>query len=158
MKVQIVLGSIFMMFVLVLPANASGKDDLQKYFNDTANKVKATENVIEKRKILDESFQKMINVLDKVQNFSLISKEDRTGVEQFKATLQDKQDELAGTNGYERVPDLQLNNFSNYVVQRYGTSGPGDNHQSCCLAFNYHFNCSYRISKLSKSEQFRFRL
>jgi hypothetical protein len=31
--------------------------------------------------------------------------------------VQDKQDELAGINGYEKVSDSQLNNFSNYVVQ-----------------------------------------
>ncbi|MCB0287262.1 MAG: hypothetical protein KDE57_11445, partial [Calditrichaeota bacterium] len=34
-----------------------------------------------------------------------------------KATLQDKQDELMGNNGYERVSDAQLNAFSDYVVQ-----------------------------------------
>ena len=117
MKTQIVFGFIIMMFVLAIPVNAGGKDKLQKYFSDAALKVKATENASEKRKILNESFQNMSKALDKVQNSCLISKDDRIGIDRFKATLREKQNELAGINGYERVSDEQLNNFSNYVVQ-----------------------------------------
>ena len=106
-----------MMFVLAIPVNAGGKDKLQKYFSDAALKVKATENASEKRKILNESFQNMSNALSKVQNSGLISKDDRIGIDRFKAALREKQNELAGINGYERVSDEQLNNFSNYVVQ-----------------------------------------
>jgi hypothetical protein len=39
------------------------------------------------------------------------------GIDHLKATLQDKQDELAGNNGYERISDEQLNGFSDYAVQ-----------------------------------------
>ena len=117
MKALIAFGFIIMMFVLAIPINAGGKDKLQKYFNDTAFKVKATENASEKREILNESFQSMSNALSKVQNSGLISKDDRIGIERFKAALQEKQNELAGINGYERVSDEQLNNFSNYVIQ-----------------------------------------
>jgi hypothetical protein len=106
-----------MMFVLALPASAEGKDGLQKYFNDAATKVKATNDPSEKRAILNESFQTMAKALNIVQNSPLISKDDRAGLERFRAALQAKQDELAGNNGYVRVADGQLNNFSNYVVQ-----------------------------------------
>ncbi len=41
----------------------------------------------------------------------------RIGIDRFKAALQEKQDELAGSNGYVRVSDEQLNAFSDYVVQ-----------------------------------------
>jgi hypothetical protein len=105
------------MFVLTLPAYAGGKSELQKYFNDTANKVKATENASEKRKILNESFHTMSKALDMVQSSGLVSKDDGVGIDRFKATLQEKQDELAGSNGFERVSDEQLNAFSDYVVQ-----------------------------------------
>jgi len=117
MKARIAFGSIVMMFVLALPVNAGGKGELQKYFNDAAIKVKATENASEKRKILNESFNTMSKALDMVQSSALISNEDRVGIDRFKAILQEKQDELKGSNGYERVSDEQLNNFSNYVVQ-----------------------------------------
>jgi hypothetical protein len=117
MKARIALGTIIMTFILALPVNAGGKGELQKYFSDAAKKVKETENALEKRKILDESFQSMSKALDKVQSLGLISKEDRIDIDHFKAALQDKQDELAGRNGYKRVSDTQLNAFSDYVVQ-----------------------------------------
>jgi hypothetical protein len=117
MKTLIAFGYIIMIFVLANPVNAGGKDKLQKYFNDAAVRVKATENASEKRKILNESFQSMSNALNKVQNLGLISKDDRIGIDHFKVALQEKQNELAGINGYERVSDDQLNSFSTYVVQ-----------------------------------------
>jgi len=117
MKTRIAFGFIVLMFVLTLPAYAGGKDELQKYFSNTASKVKATENASEKRKILNESFQSMSKALDKVQNSVLISKNDRIGIDHLKTSLQKKQDELAGSNGFVRVSDEQLNDFSDYVVQ-----------------------------------------
>jgi hypothetical protein len=117
MKARTVLGALVMMFVLVQTGNAGAKNDIQKYFNDTACKVKATTDPIQKREILDKSLQTMSKALDKVQSLPLISKEDRAGIDRFKAALQEKQDELTGINGYERVSDAQLNAFSDYVVQ-----------------------------------------
>jgi hypothetical protein len=117
MLARTVFGVVVMMFVLIQAGFAGGKDEIQKYFNDTASKVKATTDPAEKRAILDKSLQTMSKALDKVQKSPLISKEDREGIEKFKATLQENQDELAGSNGYERVSDAQLNAFSEYVVQ-----------------------------------------
>ena len=92
MKARRVFGFIVMMFVLALSANAEGKDGLQKYFNDAATKVKATNSASEKRAILNESFQTMAKALNMVQNSPLISKDDHAGVERFKTALQEKQD------------------------------------------------------------------
>jgi ABC-type transporter Mla subunit MlaD len=117
MLARTVFGVMVMMFVLVQAANAGGKDDIQKYFNDTATKVKTTTNPAEKRAILNKSLQTMNKALDKVQSSRLISKEDRAGIDQFRTVLQENQDELNGRNGYEPVSDGQLNAFSDYVVQ-----------------------------------------
>ena len=117
MKTRIFFGSLVLMLVLVLPLHANGKADLQKYFIDAASKVKATDNPSEKRAILNESFQRMSKALDIVQSLPTISNVDRDGIAHFKAALQEKQDELAGCNGFVRVSDAQLNAFSNYVVQ-----------------------------------------
>ncbi len=117
MKAIMAFVSVLILFVLVIPVNASGKGDLQKHFNNVANKVKASENAAEKRAILENSFRDMSDALDKVQSSFLVSKEDKDGIENLKATLKEHQDELAGINGYDRVPDSQLNNFSSYVVQ-----------------------------------------
>lgn len=117
MKAIIAFVSVLIMFVLVIPINAGGKGELQKHFSDVANKVKATENATEKRAILENSFKDMSEALTKVQSSFLVSKEDQAGIESLKNILKENQNELAGINGYERVPDSQLNNFSNYVVQ-----------------------------------------
>jgi hypothetical protein len=117
MKVWMALGSIVILSVLALPLFAGGKGDIQKYLSDAATRAKATTNPAEKRQILDESFNTMFTALDMAQSLPFISKSDSIGIVRFKATLQGKQDELAGRNGYVRVADTQLNAFSNYVVQ-----------------------------------------
>jgi hypothetical protein len=117
MKSRIALAIIFMMFILSIPINAGGKEELQKYFNDVANKVKSTENPSEKREILNESFNKMVKTLNIVQGFPLISENDRMSIDRYKSKLIEKQDELAGRNGFTRVSDRQINAFSDYVVQ-----------------------------------------
>ena len=117
MKALIASVSIFMMFFLAIPVNADGKDELKQYFSKAADEVKSTENADEKREILNESFNNMSKILDKVLSSELISENDRAGIKQYKAILQEKQNELKGSNGYDRVPDTQLNNFANYVVQ-----------------------------------------
>lgn len=109
--------SILMVFAFTISANADGIDKIKNYFSKTAVKVSATELASEKREILNESFQNMFKAIEKVQNSGLVNNEDQAGIDHFKAALQEKQDELNGTNGFERVPDVQLNAFSNYVVQ-----------------------------------------
>jgi hypothetical protein len=106
-----------MMCVLVYAGIAVGQDNLQKYFSDTACKVKATADPSQKRAILTERLENMSKALDKVESLPLISKDDRAGIDRYRAILQERQNELAGTNGYARVSDEQLNAFSDYVVQ-----------------------------------------
>jgi hypothetical protein len=79
--------------------------------------VKATTDPSQKRAILNDKFQNMSKALDMVRSSPLVSKTDRAGIDRVKASLQEKQDELAGMNGYTRVSDDQLNAFSDYVVQ-----------------------------------------
>jgi len=106
-----------MMCVLVQVAYAGGREDLKKHFSDTAGKVKATSEPAQKRDILSKSLQTMSNDLDKVQSSPLVSKENRASMDRCKADICQIQDELAGINGYECVPDAQLNAYSDYVVQ-----------------------------------------
>jgi septal ring factor EnvC (AmiA/AmiB activator) len=117
MLARTVFGFIVMMSVLVQAGNMEGKDNIQKYFNDTARKVKATTDPAQKRDILNKSLQTMSKALDKVESSGLIMQDDRAGVDRFTSTLKEKQDELTGSNGYERVSDAQLNAFSDYIVQ-----------------------------------------
>ena len=102
MKTRIAYLSVLLAFVITLPLNANGKDELQKYFSETAKKVKATENTVEKRKILDESFQKMFNALNVVQNSVFVSEDDRLGIDKFKSTKKKKKDEKIQKN--KKIP------------------------------------------------------
>lgn len=117
MKSRITLGLIVLMFVFSIPVLAAGEGELQKHFNEAVVKVKATEDAAAKREILNDSFESMLNALDKVESLGLVSQEESEGIDIFKTSLKEKQDELNGINGFERVQDSQLNDFSNYVVQ-----------------------------------------
>jgi len=112
-----VLRVVLMMCVLVYAGIAAGQENVKGYFNDAACKVKATNDPSQKREILSERFENMTKALDKVRGSSLVSETDRAGIDRTKAAIQEKQDELAGINGYTRVSDDQLNAFSDYVVQ-----------------------------------------
>lgn len=109
--------------VLSLAGVAFGQDKIQDHFNDASSKVKATTDPVQKREVLNKSFDRMFKALNAVERSPLISKEDKAGIEHFKLNLQEKQAELAGLNGYEKVPDAQLNAFSDYVVQDMEQAG-----------------------------------
>ena len=113
----IVMMFVMMMLVTTYVGFAFGQDGLQNYFNDTSLKVKAATDPLQKREILNKSFENMSKALDRVENSGLISKHDQAGIALIKSTLQEKQDELTGINGYDRVGDKQLDAFSDYVVQ-----------------------------------------
>lgn len=110
-----VLGLVMMMFLHINTGTAEG--NVNTFFSDTASKVKATAEPAQKRDILEKSFRTMSEALDMVQSSALISNEDRAGVDIIRTALQEKQDELLGLNGFERVSDSQLDAFSDYVVQ-----------------------------------------
>jgi len=114
-SVLVMIG--ILMGVLTLPAYADGKGAIQKYFSDVATRVKAADSPSEKRDILNGSLQTMSTALDMLGTSASISPDDAAGIDHVKALIQEKRDELAGNNGYARVPDGQLNNFADYVVQ-----------------------------------------
>ncbi len=117
MNLRTVSGTIALTCMFALPVFAGGTGDIQKYFNDAASKAKQAATPSEKRRILNESFRVVSNALDIAGNMPFTSKEDLAGIRKFRSAIQDKQDELAGKNGFTRVPDSQLNAFSGYVVQ-----------------------------------------
>jgi hypothetical protein len=96
---------------------AMAQDKVHNYLNDTALKVNATESPVEKREILRKSLTDMTRAIDTVKSGPLTSEQDDIQLDRMKATLQEKSDELVGANGFDRVPDDQLNAFSTYVVQ-----------------------------------------
>jgi hypothetical protein len=117
MSTRSVCIGIAMMFAFTLPVHAGGKDQLQKYFNNVAVEVKAANDPVAKREILHSSLDKMSRALDMAEGSPLLPEEAQGSVSRFRATLQEKRDELDGRNGFVAVSDAQLDNFSDYVVQ-----------------------------------------
>jgi septal ring factor EnvC (AmiA/AmiB activator) len=117
MSKRTVLGIVLTMCVLVFAGTAAAQDKIQNYFNEAACKVKATDDPSQKREILSTRIQDMSSALEKVRSSSIVSESDRAAIDRTRATLQEKQNELAGTDGFTRVSDDQLNAFSDYIVQ-----------------------------------------
>jgi len=117
MTARTVLGSFIVLFVLAQAGFAGTQNLLQNYFSDAAQQVKAVENPVAKRDILNHKLQSMSRASDMVLAAPYLSKNDRDGILRFKALLQAKQDELMGRNGYTKVMDKDLNVFADYIVQ-----------------------------------------
>jgi hypothetical protein len=96
---------------------ALGQDKVHNYLNDAALKVKATDNPVEKREILRKSLSEMTRAIETVKSGPMSSEQDDASLDRIQAIVQEKSDELVGANGFDRVPDDQLNAFSTYVVQ-----------------------------------------
>lgn len=117
MKPRVLFGIVVTMLALVQVSSASSGDNIKTYFSDTACKVKATADPAQKRQILSRSLKTMSQALKRAEALGLVAQDHRAGYDRFRASLQAKQDELKGANGYGRVVDAELNAFSDYVVQ-----------------------------------------
>jgi len=103
--------------VLGWAGTAMSQDKVHNYLNDTSLKVKAATSPEQKREILTHSLSEMTRAIDTVKGAPLATEQDRANLDRLQVTLQEKSDELVGANGFDRVPDDQLNAFSTYVVQ-----------------------------------------
>lgn len=103
--------------VLGWAGTAMSQDKVHNYLNDTSLKVKAATSPEQKREILSHSLAEMTRAIDTVKGAPLATDQDRANLDRLQVMLQEKSDELVGANGFDRVPDDQLNAFSTYVVQ-----------------------------------------
>ena len=111
-------------FMAVLTITAFGRtgavysqDVIHNHLNEIAVKVKATDDPAQKRVLLGDGIDRLAGAVHTAQGSPVLLPEDAADLARIEATLRDKSDELAGRNGFDRVPDDQLNAFSNYVVQ-----------------------------------------
>ena len=104
--------------VLVATAGtAKSQDVISKRVNDAVVQAKATDDPVEKRAILSRGLGDMVQVLGKVRGAPLLSERDAANIDDLQSSLTEKCDELAGRNGFDPVPDAQLNAFADYIVQ-----------------------------------------
>lgn len=122
LKLSIIFSAIFLLVQTVAVGNDTlDRDDaldlFKQHINKIVERVEKAEDPAQKRDILNSSFDKMISTFDKVLNRELASSDDREAIKALKANIQEKKNELNGTEGYRKVADNKLNNFANYVQQ-----------------------------------------
>lgn len=117
--------AIFSLLTFFLAGSAFAGNDTQKelkdYFNKVNQKVKQTEDPAQKRAILNNSFDDLLKAFNTAGQMPL-SEYDREGIDYFKKKILDKKNELNGLNGYNKVADANLNQFSNYSMQQFEQS------------------------------------
>jgi len=89
-------------------------ESFKMHFNETVKAVHETENADEKRAILNESFNKMITAIDRIESQASLTDDESALLASFKSELTEKQNELNGLDGFDQVVDKDLNDFSNF--------------------------------------------
>lgn len=106
--------------VTAIPVSAQSPDAhdrLKKHINKMVENVEQAESVTEKREILNDSFDDLMTTFDRVSAMDRVPESDKEAIADFRNTIQEKKDELNGENGYDKVPDAQIDEFANYVQQ-----------------------------------------
>lgn len=114
-----ILAIVFGLVVAPARADVNPHEKLKQHVRDIVKSVKEAPTAAEKRSILDEKLRTMITALDRAEEMAELSPQDQSAIDALRAQLQEKVDELHGQNGYEAVPDRQLNSFADYVQQDF---------------------------------------
>jgi pantothenate kinase-related protein Tda10 len=91
----------------------------KKHFNETVQQVQETENDDEKRVILNESFSKMLTVIDRIDSRANLTKNESAMLDSYRGDIAEKLHELNGEAGFDEVMDEDLDDFSNYSQQYF---------------------------------------
>lgn len=89
----------------------------KEYFNDMKVEVMEAKTPAEKREIISSRLKKVNMILDKAEELTAETKEDKEFIAGIKEDVNNKLAELEGTNGYEKVSNSNLNEFATYVQQ-----------------------------------------
>lgn len=110
------------MFLLAFQAvsyaqTANVTETFKKHFNETVQQVQQTENADDKRVILNESFDKIILAIDRIDSRANLSEDQEAQLHSYKAGIVEKRSELNGLDGFDEVVDENLEDFSEYSQQ-----------------------------------------
>jgi hypothetical protein len=115
--IRFILTSIFLLFVaqsMAVAQSTNITETFKKHFNETVQQVQQTENADEKRFILNESFTKMLDSIDRIESVANLSENESAMLSSYKNGLLEKQNELNGLDGFNEVLDEDLDDFSNF--------------------------------------------
>lgn len=95
--------------------SANVTETFKKHFNETVEKVQDTDNADEKRAILNESFNKMITAIDKIESKASLTEDESASLNSYKLDLTEKLNELNGLDGFDEIVDEDLDEYSDYA-------------------------------------------
>jgi hypothetical protein len=114
--------AVLVLAAIAAPLFADSRQDkwenrIKEYFNDLLLKVEETKDPAEKRALLNESLERFLTAMDRVQRLPFLNQEQREALARFDAEVQEKHDELNGAAGFARVANADLDDFAGYMVQ-----------------------------------------
>lgn len=121
-SIVLFLTSVFLIFAVQSTANGQTIDlteKLKKHHNEMMQKVKETGSADKKRALLNQSFDEMITVIERVETRVQLSEKEKAQLKTLKRDITEKKHELNGNGGFEKVADADLDDFSDYSQQDF---------------------------------------
>jgi len=115
--IRLIISSILLLFAVQSMAQAQSTDiteTFKKHFNKTVQQVEETESADQKRMLLNESFAKMLEAVDRIESRANLSKDEIAQLNSFENGILEKKNELNGSDGFDKVADEDLDDFSEY--------------------------------------------
>lgn len=120
--IRLLITTVFLAFAVQSMAVAQTvdiTDTFKKHFNETVQQVQETECADAKRVILNDSFTKMITVIDRIDSRANLTENESAMLESYKSGISEKLNELNGQDGFDEVMDEDLDDFSDYSQQYF---------------------------------------
>ena len=117
LNIRIILTVILSFFLFQTSKADDLKKELQKYINEIITEVKEAETPDEKREILNDLFEDLQSSFSAGKNSPYVPEEDHNGIDILETKMRDRQNELNGLDGFEKVPDNKLNEFATFTLQ-----------------------------------------
>jgi uncharacterized coiled-coil DUF342 family protein len=93
------------------------KKELQKYINEIVTEVKDAETPEEKREILNDLFEDLSDAFETAKESPYVPENEHRAIDILKDKISERYNELNGLNGFQKVTDLQLNEFATFTLQ-----------------------------------------
>ena len=117
-----VLIAVLLLVAVALPLAADTdttrwENRLKAFYNELVLEVKAAEDPVQKRALLNETLHKTLRAVDRVEALPGLSEHQVQAMDLYRAAVQDKYDELNGLAGFQGVANADLDGFADYMVQ-----------------------------------------
>ncbi len=117
LKGKIIFTVLLSLFLIQTSKADDLKKELQKYINEIITEVRETEDPVEKREMLNDLFEDLKESFAAAKNFPIVPEEDHKGIDILESKINDRQNELNGLNGFEKIPNNRLNDFAYFSLQ-----------------------------------------